>query len=381
MKKAKVLTIEQCRLALNSPKIIIDDNRRVDDSPTLGITAVLTKMYPTAKKGKDGGAYSFGVNSNVMFETTFLEISSQMRRGERKLETLSVARFFPSVIMEPIFDAFAHLVETKGRLDKGAAKTIWDTSGIHSIAGTRLDMIMKNIFLNNVDKVSETERQLVGVKALCRTLTETCHLVPLTAGTRVTHGQLHGHCDICNSAYEGQRFVTEMDLLAWDTMNKQCVVIELKTYKNALLPPSLLKKYTTQTWLTWLMFCCTYPSLAPYTRAILVVVYATTGLIQIFNVSSCIVNRRLKSYFPFLKHMCADYTKYLTPTLSKPAVKNAFVGVKVTMSGDIEVATSKDYNPTTGTLKVPVVKFPPKRLPGEDRPVKKIRVASVPPTP
>lgn len=103
-------------------------------------------------------------------------------------------------------------------------------------------------------------------------------------------------------------------MVAYDTVAKKMVLLELKTRHNDVLDRATIWRYNTQLWLTWLMFAITYPSIAERTTAYLVIVRPGTSVVHIRNCMKPTVSKTMRLKFPWLTCFCMQVLNCLTPT-------------------------------------------------------------------
>ncbi|AAA88163.1 ORF60 [Ictalurid herpesvirus 1] len=211
--------------------------------------------------------------------------------------------------------------------------------------GTIFDRIMKDIFNRSPTLAMD------GIPPLAKGL---CFVLKSRGITPIRGGLLVGeipkacgdHCPKCGAQYATRksRFVTEIDLVGFDSTDNTCVLIEVKTYKNSVLPIAVLKKYNTQTWINWFLFGLMYPHLRQYTKSLIAVVSPAGRVVQLFNVRSPPITRRMISAFPFLGEYCPQMRRMMTAAAMTYVIKAPFVAAHVTGTDNVSIEVFSQSN-------------------------------------
>lgn len=381
------LTQESCAEKLKYPIVEVGQNWNLKGKPelkTAGITELIAKLntkYRILKSGKI--IPNIEKQPNHLFEfshTVIVKGLIENLQNDEIIKDMHLSWFVGVSETETLIEKYRR-VEKNGFVTKKEGKALWDESRLHLHLGNKIDNIMKNIFNNTCSK--ETLENLPsGVKGLVAMCYKVLHLKPIMGGVKVAIVQ-SGHsfekndprycCDICNREYVGTIPVTEIDLVGYDPKEKQCVLIELKTFKNNFLDKNTLNKYNHQAWLSWMGFSATFPHLRHATRSIIIVVSVSSGLIQVYNVRPPPVTKRFLTHFPIIKSMCPRKYKSYTPTIAVPKIKSSFITGKLNKNGDIEISRAPNEQKLCQKRKIvhdlavheTTPKFKPKNYPQE----------------
>lgn len=126
------------------------------------------------------------------------------------------------------------------------------------------------------------------------------------------------HCNVCESpCTPSAQLATEIDLICFHKKSKRVVLVELKSTGHSTFSKDQSKVYRTQTWLTWLMFANTYPTLAPFTTSVILAYSLTTQTTIGYQVIPMLKNSTLCSKIPFLMNWCSDMVGIMCPIGAK----------------------------------------------------------------
>ncbi|MGH0191475.1 UNVERIFIED_CONTAM: hypothetical protein FKN15_003324 [Acipenser sinensis] len=258
---------------LRSPVWVIDGRWRVNgEIASCGITAVLDSHLKYHKPRAGSFKQSVRYGTNLLFLRFFRAAISMIKRSSKALNfEAEVARLVVRFtgVREETANAFARSWRRRGDLSKRAALQIWNGAGIHLQIGSVVDRQLKELFRGKAATAEGLRPESIALL---------CHigkhgLLPLDAGVKVTGYKLaDGHCSRCGLEPSTPTFSTEVDLVAWNPANSTVELIEIKTYKGLTLDKYTLNKYRYQAWLSWIMFANTFPQLASFCRARLIVV-------------------------------------------------------------------------------------------------------------
>uniref|UniRef100_A0AB33V6U1 Core protein n=1 Tax=Latid herpesvirus 1 TaxID=3096545 RepID=A0AB33V6U1_9VIRU len=339
-----ILSRQQCKELLRSPRTPLQrwaftEERHVD---TQGVTGAVAMAFSNSVgvNPQTGAPFNKHDRKNELRDFSFRDFKTVIAKGGRFTDVKLLDYAGPEMVSK----LFARL-SALPNLTEGAFRTAWAENNISAGIGNYLDAIMKRIFNTDPKLRDEVGAIPVAAKALCSMFSNT-DIEPVAGGVLVAEyeGVLSGHCPKCSAKYPHRpyRFLTEIDLVGFNAVEKTCVLIELKTYKNAVIPQQVIEKYNLQAWVSWCLFSMTYPRLMPVTRAIVVVVSPVVQTIQFFNVRPPRVRKKLINLFPFLGRMCPTGYQMLTPQLASPLIRSPF---KVCVIADKK--TAKAFSQST----------------------------------
>jgi hypothetical protein len=356
----KSLNRRSCAQRLAKPALIVGKNWTLVDSPrveTFGITVPLNNLTTGFRTLQNGRVIPrIKKKRNDLFEFTHVVINRGLldrKTNEAILENIHMARFINPEEIIKFIDAYRGILGPRSMVTLQKGIVLWHRHTFHLKIGNLIDKDLKDIF-----RGERPEVLLPGVRSLAGFFYNVLKLVPMGGGIRVALdrptnrfpvGDPRYCCQTCATAYRGPVPVTEVDLVGYDPEQRQCVLVELKTFKSAEIDAKLLRKYQLQAWLTWMAFSKTYPTLMHHTRAVIVVVSLSHGSIRAYNVRPPAVSKKLISTFKVLGAMCPNHYKSLTPAVCKPVIKGAFITAMIQENGDLHVARSLDQPPTRVT--------------------------------
>nr|ANK58028.1 hypothetical protein EsHV1_ORF60 [Esocid herpesvirus 1] len=303
---------------------------------TTGITNFLNQLYAS------NGRTQFFCARNEFFEYTknliYIDASAGGTCEDIPMHN-AIADEIRGEIVTFFTDRLERVTSKTGKTRVFWSKSIredWNGMKIHCKIGIDLDSTLKTVFkmiggeIPRNDKfISDLPKGAVDILSMFRSM----NIVPVTGGLKVAMVPpitgdpcstvcYHTCVGCAQLKNEKVGLMTEIDLVGFDVKEQQCVLVEMKTYKNKTVDQMKLKQYLTQAWLNWVLFSLSYPSLSPYTRSILVVVSLVSHATYIYNVRSRTVTPKMRKYFPFLAAMCPERLHRLTPVNSRPSVKS-----------------------------------------------------------
>nr|UKB92881.1 protein Allo60 [Acipenserid herpesvirus 1]WJJ60994.1 Allo60 [Acipenserid herpesvirus 1] len=302
---------------LTKPLYVVDQSWVVNNKKTHGLTKLLDQyfMMPGLKKGVYSTVF-YRTGANLLF-ITFYRLAYKAIR-ELMIVTPHVAKQqFIDTVVKVLYDHcecdldVAALFATKWAdsmtLQQAKVKKLWLESRIHCCLGNAVDREMKHYF-----KARLQPKQRAGIAIMAEL--KKLQLTPVTSGVRVTaYNRPTDHCSECGQLQRDPVISTEVDLIAWDEVNKKVTLIELKTHKGVVLDSKTARRYRYQAWLTWLMFSNTYPYLAYKTQMKLIVVSLVSRTVEVTDVKPCVFTKRLYDFFPCLLNRCKQQQFALTP--------------------------------------------------------------------
>lgn len=341
----------------------------MDNSPSAGITENIESMFSPVDR--HGHIIRKFVTKNHLRDFSLQGMaacSDAIINADGAINYIALAdnigmfRFMDEATGMPIAKTlYAHM-----HLNTNDIRKVWADEGIHLKLGRCVDGYMRDVFNGSINVVPR------GIVYLAKDICKVLNLVPLCsdlkvashAGVFISSKSPH-ICNKCNSKAPALRHVTAVDLIGIENDTAAFVLIELKTFKGIKVDQRTLQKYMTQAWLTWLMFCVTYrQDIAPVrVKCKIVVVLPAVQTVQYFNVSPPAVGKRMLSYFPFLKYMCNEKIKVLTPQVVRPRVKGPFATSSFITQQTVfapVIAGERTYTRRTRPVKKPVRKpLPP----------------------
>lgn len=332
-----ILTHKKCIKLIKTPRGIIKNWSFVTTPhvKTRGITDAIALMFsadivthPVTKR-----VYNKQDPKNDLRLFLFRNYKGVFEQPGGSANDVFLKIYIDSVLNDKLFNKFKTLVP----FTEDVFKKTWISENISATIGINVDTNMKKIFNNDVSDITQLP---IVTKSLC-SLLNNIGILPVKGGVMVGEYERLAphHCKKCSAEYPPRewRFVTEIDLVGYDTTDKTCTLIELKTYKNAIIPQYILAKYNLQAWISWCLFSMTYPGLMQYTKAIIAVVTPVTHTIQLFNVRPPRVKSRLIKVFPFLGQMCSTMYQLLTPHMASPMIKGAYKAAQINCDGTLNL--------------------------------------------
>lgn len=282
-----------------------------------GITRTLDAMTPQKCKG----------HHNMINMDLFTRVLQDLHRNpDSKLDwvvdyvkSLNVSERKASELRAGVLRLFA----SNKVPSLSACRRLWDKARMSTHIGVAVDADCKDVFNGKKNRY-----QVGPMSQLILAQLEALRLHPIRGGLRVAcipspdqfsvatrQYTYHNRCTAgCKSVQKDWGFYTKIDMVAYDTVAKKMVLLELKTRHNDVLDRATIWRYNTQLWLTWLMFAITYPSIAERTTAYLVIVRPGTSVVHIRNCMKPTVSKTMRLKFPWLTCFCMQVLNCLTPT-------------------------------------------------------------------
>nr|ANK58033.1 hypothetical protein SiHV1_ORF60 [Silurid herpesvirus 1] len=349
-----ILSRATCDNLLDMPLELITNWRfkTRPDIPTHGITAAVAMLHLNAVRTIPGrGVVSKVGKGNDFLTYLFQDYNRLFKTGGDSRESI-LGYLLPPDRTETFFKLFREVEPfTKANFTKRCKEIKFSAA-----VGIGFDTVMKGIFNRIITMTPEMVPPMA--KGLCSVLAQN-KITPLRGGLYV--GEIPracgNHCAKCGADYtvRPERFVTEIDLVGFDASDNTCVLIEVKTYKNNVLPQEILNKYNTQAWISWFLFGLMYPHLRQRTKAIIAVITGSSRLVQLFTVRCPPITARLIKSFPFLGEYCLLMQRMMTSTSMRYLVRAPFVAAHVSGWGaDVSIEI---FNQST--------KLPPNKWDGD----------------
>nr|WAS29281.1 protein Allo60 [Lake sturgeon herpesvirus] len=302
---------------LTKPLYVVDQSWVVNNKKTHGLTKLLDQyfMMPVLKKGVYSTTF-YRTGANILFITFYRLAYKAIRELMIATPHISKQQFIDTVVKVlynhcecdlNVAASFATKWADSMTLQQAKVKKLWLESQIHCSLGNAVDRELKNYFKSGLQPQQKAGMAVVAeLKKL--------HLTPVASGIRVTaYNRPTDHCIDCGQLQRDPVVSTEVDLIAWDEINKKVTLIELKTHKGIALDSKTARRYRYQAWLTWFMFSNTYPYLAYKTQMKLIIVSLVSRTVEVSNVKPCVITKRLYDFFPCLLNRCKQQQFALTP--------------------------------------------------------------------
>ncbi|ABG25615.1 ORF118 [Ranid herpesvirus 2] len=316
------LTLERVRAKLAAPSITVVRNERRNFEVqydgkkfvTPGLTQALrcrtaTSKYTKNLKGPEGR----------MGCCAFAEYNRKMKFAAGKGGGISVSKKIDMSLriikkIQPCSDDVAKALSAEVAalpvINATTVKKIWQKHKMQLVAGILLDEDVKRGTKDlNAVKYAHSLNVLECLATAGYTVVAVD--VPVTSTKRPGAYQ---HCKQCKRKYDiATQLCTEIDLVCFHEKTKKVLLVELKGTGQAGLPRSTSNLYRQQSWLSWIMFANTYPTLAPYTESCILVYSFGERVIRGYRTIPMKLYKALYACFPFLRQWCEPMIGVMCP--------------------------------------------------------------------